>query len=217
VHFTGPKQLPQEPIHDRSQVIPNPQVLFPTILVPTNEQISLIASTKRCLIPHQTPPRLPLTLHPPSLLPRPPPLNCHPHLLRLTTNRSPLPLRIPPHRFILQKMAPIKHHQSLARGELEPMIWTHTIAGTLGLPINGLVQFGICKAFTTILFRSPQRSVSGEGHLNGNFPPPKEASTRNRLLIYTNTPIQINSETLVTPAITEDILSYIKYNYYVIS
>jgi len=52
------------------------------------------------------------------------------------------------------------------------------------------------------------RSVSGEGHLNGSFPPPKEASTRNRLLIYTNTPIQINSETLVTPVITEDILSY---------
>jgi hypothetical protein len=52
------------------------------------------------------------------------------------------------------------------------------------------------------------RSVSGEGHLNGSFPPPKEASTRNRLLIYTDTPIQINSETLVTPAITEDILSY---------
>jgi hypothetical protein len=62
-----------------------------------------------------------------------------------------------------------------------------------------------------------QRSVSGEGHLNGKFPPPKEASKRNRLLIYTDTPTQINSETLVTPRITEDILSYIIYNYYVIS
>jgi hypothetical protein len=37
------------------------------------------------------------------------------------------------------------------------------------------------------------RTVSGEGHLNGKNPPPKEASTRIRLLIYTNTPIQINS------------------------
>jgi hypothetical protein len=36
------------------------------------------------------------------------------------------------------------------------------------------------------------RSVSGQGHLNGSFPPPKEASTRNRLLIYSDTPIQIN-------------------------
>ena len=61
------------------------------------------------------------------------------------------------------------------------------------------------------------RSVSGEGHLNGKFPPPKEASTRNRLLIYTDTPIQINSETLVTPVITEDILSYTMYDYCVIS
>ena len=38
-----------------------------------------------------------------------------------------------------------------------------------------------------------QRTVSGEGHLNGKNPPPKEASMRIRLLIYTNTPIQINS------------------------
>jgi hypothetical protein len=37
------------------------------------------------------------------------------------------------------------------------------------------------------------RTVSGEGHLNGKNPPLKEASMRIRLLIYTNTPIQINS------------------------
>jgi hypothetical protein len=42
---------------------------------------------------------------------------------------------------------------------------------------------------------------------------PVEASTRIRLLIYTGTPTQINSQTLVTPAIIEDIFSYTKYNY----
>jgi hypothetical protein len=80
-------------------------------------------------------------------------------------------------------------------------------------------QFGMFaeQSVAPPLHPPPLRSVSGEGHLNGKFPPPKEASTRNRLLIYTDTPIQINSETLVTPVITEDILSYTMYDYCVIS
>jgi RsiW-degrading membrane proteinase PrsW (M82 family) len=40
------------------------------------------------------------------------------------------------------------------RGELEPMIWTYAAAGTVGLTTVALVQIVICKAATTILFRS---------------------------------------------------------------
>jgi hypothetical protein len=41
----------------------------------------------------------------------------------------------------------------------------------------------------SIVMEGSVRSVSGEGHLNGKFPPPKEASTRNRLLILYGVPI----------------------------
>jgi RsiW-degrading membrane proteinase PrsW (M82 family) len=41
-----------------------------------------------------------------------------------------------------------------SRGELEPMIWTYAAAGTVGLTTVALVQIVICKAATTILFRS---------------------------------------------------------------
>jgi alkanesulfonate monooxygenase SsuD/methylene tetrahydromethanopterin reductase-like flavin-dependent oxidoreductase (luciferase family) len=34
-----------------------------------------------------------------------------------------------------------------------------------------------------------ERTVSGEGHLNGKNPPPKEASTRIRLLIFYGVPV----------------------------
>ena len=47
----------------------------------------------------------------------------------------------------------------------------------------------------------------GGGTFDCQVPSPEEASTRIWLLIYINTPIQINRQTLVTSAITEDILS----------
>jgi hypothetical protein len=47
----------------------------------------------------------------------------------------------------------------------------------------------------------------GGGTFDCQVPSPEEASTRIWLLIYINTPIQINRQTLVTSVITEDILS----------
>jgi len=68
------------------------------------------------------------------------------------------------------------------------------------IPLNRLLCSN-CKAFHTIQdfpfesrgYRVATRTVSGEGHLKGKIPPPKEASMRIRLSIYTDTPIQINS------------------------
>jgi hypothetical protein len=78
--------------------------------------------------------------------------------LHITTNRSPLPLAFLPLPLFYKKWRQSNVTNPSPRGELEPIISTYAIAGTLGLPIVGLglVQFGIYKAFTTILFRSPQ-------------------------------------------------------------
>jgi hypothetical protein len=56
--------------------------------------------------------------------------------------------------------------------------------------------------------KAPTRNVSGQGHLKGKIPAPKEASPSLWLLIYTSTSIQINSQTLIILRIDKDIFSY---------
>ena len=56
--------------------------------------------------------------------------------------------------------------------------------------LSGKEVFGYLAAYAAVLFVFV-RSVSGEGHLTVNFPPPKEASTSTRLSSDSGTPAKI--------------------------
>jgi RsiW-degrading membrane proteinase PrsW (M82 family) len=70
------------------------------------------------------------------------------------------PLAFLPTAWFAKKWREYNHIDPSCRGELEPMVWIFASAGTVGLAAAGLVQLVICKAASTILFRSiPMREA----------------------------------------------------------
>jgi hypothetical protein len=71
------------------------------------------------------------------------------------------------------------------------------------------------KAHRLVCYWSLPRNVSGQWHFTVKIPVRKECGRSARLLIYTDTPIQINSYTLILAAKAKNILSHTKNDYYI--
>ena len=80
--------------------------------------------------------------------------------------------------------------------------------------VFGAIAKAICFVIESQSFF---RNVSGQGLFTGKIPTcPVEASTSVRLLFYTDTPIWVNSQTLLPSTPIEDIFSLTKYDCYII-
>jgi RsiW-degrading membrane proteinase PrsW (M82 family) len=82
-----------------------------------------------------------------------------PSTILLTSLASPRtallsPLAFLPTAWFYRKWRKANSTNPALRGELETMVWTYASAGTLGLTTVGLAQMVICKAASSILFRS---------------------------------------------------------------
>ena len=84
-----------------------------------------------------------------------------PSTILLTSIASPRtallsPLSFLPTAWFFKKWRESNKTNSSRRGELEPIIWTYAVAGTVGITTVMLIQIGICSAASILLFKSGQ-------------------------------------------------------------
>lgn len=85
-----------------------------------------------------------------------------PSVILLTSVASPRtallsPLTFLPTAWFLRKWRECNEKDPSRRGDLEPMIWTYAVAGTVGITTVALVQIAVCKATSALLFRPEMR------------------------------------------------------------